>query len=140
MDMKSTKRFEHICLRSNLDLKSFGEQFQKVLAIPKMEYDFENETEWLTVDVNGFNYNISRPYEEGTLQQWDDTTPNDCNFGIVFSIHKDHPYVLDNIWVDNMVADMCQQLARTFNTTVYHHRSFTFDKYISEHKNIAFSP
>ena len=105
-----------------------------------MKYDFENETEWLTIDVGGLNYNISRPYEEGTLQEWDDTTPQGCNFGIVLSIHKDNPSVLDNAWVDKTVADICGQLARTFNTTVYHHRTFTFGVDKSERKNIIFNP
>lgn len=105
-----------------------------------MEYDYENETEWLTVDADRLNYNISRPYEEGTLQEWDDTTPEGCNFGIVLSIHKDHPSVLDNIWVDKTVADICERLSKTFNTPVYHHRTFTFGVDKSERKNVVFNP
>jgi hypothetical protein len=140
MDIEVTKRLEHICLKSELDLKTFGAKFITALSLPTMEYDFENETEWLTVDVGEFNYNISRPYEEGTLQEWDDTTPQGCNFGIVLSIHKDNPLVLDNAWVDKTVADICGQLARTFNTIVYHHRTFTFGVDKSERKNIIFNP
>ncbi|MES2566277.1 MAG: hypothetical protein V4565_05390 [Bacteroidota bacterium] len=140
MDIKETKRLEHICLKSDLDLKSFGDKFQTVLSLPTMEHDFENETEWLTVDLDGINYNISKPYEEGTLQEWDDETPEGCNIGIVLSIHKDHTYVLDNSWVDKMVANVCGQLAKTFNTIIYHHRTFTFGVDISERKNIVFNP
>jgi hypothetical protein len=140
MDIKVTKRLEHICLKSDMDLKTFGEKFQTALSIPTMEHDYENETEWLTVDEDRLNYNISRPYDEGTLQEWDDTTPEGCNIGIVLSIHKDHPFVLDNSWVDNIVANICRKLVKTFNVTVYHHRTFTFGVDISEQKNIVFNP
>jgi len=140
MDVEITKRLEHICLKSDLDLQSFGEKFQTVLSLPTMVHDYENETEWLTVNKDYINYNISRPYEEGTLQDWDETTPKGCNFGISVSIHKDHPSVLDNVWVDKMVAIVCEQLATTFNTTVYHHRTFTFGVGNSERKNIIFNP
>jgi hypothetical protein len=140
MDIEVTKRLEHICLKSDLDLQTFGEKFVTALSLPTMRYDFENETEWLTLDFGDLNYNISRPYEEGTLQEWDETTPHGCNFGIVLSIHKDHPSVLDNAWVDKTVAGICGQLASTFNTTVYHHRTFTFGVDKSERKNIVFNP
>lgn len=140
MDIEETKRLEHICLKSDLDLQTFGEKFKTVLALPTMEYDYENKTEWLTVNVDRLNYNISRPYEEGTLQEWDYTTPEGCNFEIVLSIHKDHPCALDNIWVDKTVADICEKLSKTFNTTVYHHRTFTFGIDKSERKNIVFNP
>lgn len=140
MEIEVTKRLEHICLKSDLDLHTFGEEFVAALSLPTMEYDFENATEWLTIDVDQLNYNISKPYEEGTLQEWDDATPEGCNFGIVLSIHKDNPWVLDNESVDVMVAGICQQLARTFKTIVYHHRTFTFGADKSERKNIIFNP
>jgi hypothetical protein len=140
MDIQVIKRLEHISLKSELDLMAFGELFQKELTLPTMKYDYENETEWLEIDQDGINYNISRPYKEGTLQEWDDTTPKGCNFGIILSIHKDHPYVLDNKWVDNIVGKFCKQLAITYNTTVNHHRSFIFGIGISERKNIMFYP
>lgn len=140
MDIIDTKRLEHICLYCEQDLKSFGEKFQTVLTLPTMEYDFENETEWLTVDVDGINYNISKPYEEGTLQEWDEETPKDCNIGIVISLHKDHVFVSDNLWVDKMVANICRKLAKALNTTIYHHRTFIFGQDISDRKNIVFNP
>jgi hypothetical protein len=140
MNSEVVKRLEHISLRSDLDLQIFGEIFQKALTLPAMAHDYENETEWLDVDYNWINYNISKPYEEGTLQEWDDTVPERCNFGIVLCIHKDHPYVLNNIWVDNMVAGVCRQLAKAFDTSVYHHRTITFGIDKSVKKNIVFNP
>jgi hypothetical protein len=140
MEIEITKRLEHVCLRSDLDLQTFGEQFQQALTLPTMKHDYENETEWLEIDRDGVNYNISRPYQEGTLQEWDDTTPVGCNFGIVLSLHKDHPFVHDNIWVDNMVANVCRHIAMTFNAVVYHHRTFTFGIDKSERKNAIFNP
>jgi len=140
MNIQEIKRLEHITLKSDLDLLTFGEKFQKALTLPAMARDYENETEWLEIDHHGINYNISRPYNPGTLQEWDDTTPEGCNFGIVLGIHNDHPHVLNNTWVDNMVANICRQLAKTFNTHVYHHRTFTFGIDKSERKNIVFNP
>lgn len=140
MDIQTIRRLEHVTLQSDLDLLTFGERFRKALKLPPMKHDNENETEWFDVDQDGINYSVSRPYEEGTLQDWDDTTPEGCNFGIVLGIHKDHPNVFDNIWVDNMVREICQQLAATFNTSVYHHRTFTFGVDKSERKNLMFSP
>ena len=140
MEIQTIKRLEHVALRSDLDLKTFGEKFQNALTLPPMEYDYENETEWLDIDHQGINYNISRPYEEGTLQEWDDTTPEGCNFGIVLGIHKDHPHVFGDTWVDNTIANICRQLAKAFHTLVYHHRTFTFGIDVSERKNIVFDP
>lgn len=126
MDIKQIKILEHITLKSDLDLLSFGEKFQDAFTFPAMKRDYENETEWLDIEHDGIGYNISRPYEEGTLQDWDDTTPEGCNFGITLSFHRDHPHVLDNSWVNNLVANVCVQLTITFNTPVYHHRTSTF--------------
>lgn len=140
MDIQTIRRLEHVTLRSDLDLITFGEKFQKALKLPQMEHDYENETEWLDIEHDGINYNVSRPYDEGTLQEWDDTTPEGCNFGIVLGIHKDNPHVLDDTWVDNTVANICRQLADTFQTSVYHHRTFTFGVDVSKRKNILFNP
>lgn len=126
MDIEVTKRNEHICLKSDLDLKVFGEKFVELLSLPSMEYDFENETEWLTIDFEKFGYNISKPYEDGTLQEWDDTVPEGCNFGIVLSIRKDHPSAHDELWINKMITEICEQLAEAFNTNVYYHRTCIF--------------
>lgn len=140
MKIELTKRLEHICLQCALDLKIFGVHFEKTIGLPAMEYGFENETEWLCLDLENFSYNISRPFIKGTLQEWDKTTPIGCNFGIVISIHQDHPFVLDDDWVDKTVADFCKNLANCFNTKVYHHRSFIFGIDKSELKQIEFTP
>lgn len=140
MSIEVIRRLEYICLKSNLDLQTFGEKFETAFSLPKMEYDFENETEWLAIDLGELNYNISRPYEAGALQEWDDTTPEGCNFGIVLNIYKNNPLVFDNAWFDKTVADFCGQLARTFNTIVYHYRTFTFGVNKSERKNSIFNP
>ncbi len=140
MDIEVTKRSEHISLKSDLDLKAFGEKFTTLLSLPKMEYDYENATEWLTIDIDKLNYNISKPFEEGTLQEWDNTVPEGCNFGIGLSFHKDHPSVHDSVWVDKTVATICQQLSKAFNTTVYHHRTLILGPHKNERKSIVFNP
>jgi hypothetical protein len=77
MDIQLVKRLEHITLKSELDLLTFGGKFQEVLTLPTMEHDYENETEWLEIDQDEIYYNVSKPYEEGTLQEWDDTLASD---------------------------------------------------------------
>ena len=138
MNLESISRLEHICLKSDLNLKVFGEKFELALSLPKMEYDYENETEWLEIDLKDIYYNISKPYQEGTLQEWDDTVPQDCNFGISISFHKNHPFIFDNNRIDKKIANICEILAHTFNTDVYHHRTFILGK--NESRNIIFNP
>jgi len=130
-----------MALRSELDLKKFCEKFVTVLGLPPMSYDSENETEWGNVDHNGIDYNVSRPYEEGTLQQWDDTTPIGCNFGVTVSIRKKNPFADNDKWIfDNLIAKICNRLANAFNTSVYYHRTQIFELNKNVQRSVAFNP
>jgi hypothetical protein len=69
MDSKTINRIEHAALRSELELKNFCEKFSGLFSVPQMNFDYENETEWGEVSDGYIQYNVSKPYEAGTLQE-----------------------------------------------------------------------
>ena len=104
-----------------------------------MHFDSENETEWGVIEFENIEYDVSRPFEKGTLQEWDYSTPTDCNYGITLVIHKNHPSANDSKWVtDNLVAYVANCLASTFRTPVYYHRTW-FGIGRNEIKNTTFN-
>lgn len=138
MHPHQTKRQEHLALYSPLGLEDFCAKFKTSLRLPEMCFGNENETEWGVIEFENIEYNISRPFESGTLQEWDNSTPRDCNFGITLSIHKNHPSANDPKWInDNLVVVVATRLANTFKTPVHYHRTwFGIDR--NEIKNITF--
>ncbi len=75
--------FEHITFKSELSLKDFMDILCKEIPLFNVKYEYENETEWYTAcDVDNIEVNISRPYEENTLNEWDNSVPEGYNFGI----------------------------------------------------------
>ena len=79
---------EHLAIYSPLNLKGFCNKLKIILNMPDFEFDYENETEWGESQKNNLTINVSRPYEIGKLQEWDDTVPRECNFEI--SITKEN--------------------------------------------------
>lgn len=139
MQPDQIKRQEHLAIYSPLGLQDFCAKFKTSLELPEMHFEFENETEWGVLEFENIEYNVSRPFEKGTLQEWDDSTPADCNYGITLAIHKNHPSANDSEWVnENLVAYVANQLVRTFKTPVYYHRTWLgIDR--NEIKNITFN-
>jgi hypothetical protein len=138
--MKTITRLEHITFSSELDLFTFGEKLGEVLLLPPLQLNYDNGTEWLCTDHDHITYDLTRSNEEGLLQQWDSSVPEESNFGLVLLFHKTHPHAFDNNWVDHMIAKICGKLATVFNTKVYHHRSMTFDAPDNERTTMVFHP
>lgn len=84
--------------------------------MPDFVFDYENESEWGESKKGDLTINVSRPFKIGTLQEWDDTVPDKCNFGI--SITN------ENIDL-NEVRRIGQLIADEFRSTVYYHRTWT---------------
>ena len=106
---------EHLALYSGLNLKDFCSRLTYLLDLQDFEFDSENETEWGKSQKDGFIINISRPFEIGTLQNWDDSVPDKCNFGIS----------IDEKNIDlTKVKDIGQLIADELKTSVYHHRTW----------------
>jgi hypothetical protein len=120
-----TRRAEHLAFWSPLSLLELCTAVQKGLCLPNFEYDRENETEWGTAVSGGIEYNISRPYEEGTLQRWDSSVPSDCNIGVFLSVSRapTEPRDADQSATE-IVLLVGQVLADLFGQPIYHHRTW----------------
>jgi len=85
----------------------------------------DNETEWGIAETQDTQYNISRPYEVGSLQEWDDTVPDGCNFGISLILFRSHPNAHDHDWaVNHLVTPVAQKIANEFNIPVHYRRTW----------------
>lgn len=141
MDDKIIRILEYVTLQCELDLKAFCEKFIKVLGLPQMSFDFENETEWGEVNYEHIHYNVSKPYAVGTLKEWDNTVPYDCNFGVSFGVMNGHTFAENETWIfENIVQKISERLADEFNTTVYYHRTHLVSECKNISRKIAFSP
>ncbi len=82
--MLNAKRLHHLALFSSLSLEEFCAKFTAAFGLPKIDFDFENETEWGSVEFMDIGYNISRPFEKGVLQEWDSSVPIGCILALQF--------------------------------------------------------
>jgi hypothetical protein len=110
-----TLLMEHLALSSELDLQAFCGRLQKILDLPVFIYDHENRTEWGFIEVENIEYNVSRPYEPGTLREWDGTVPLGCNFGISLILYREPPHSHSHEWAfNNLVVPIGQKIADEF--------------------------
>jgi hypothetical protein len=115
---------EHLALRAELPLEVFCARFRLALNLPYFQFDCENETAWGQTVVDHVEYNVSKPYEEGTLQEWDETVPAGCNFGILLQLFAGHAHPTHEWAWEHLVKPIAQTVADEFCTTVYHHRTW----------------
>lgn len=98
---------------------------QRGFKLPDFEYDCENETEWGSVKHEGIDFNVSRPYERGVLEEWDGSVPVGCTIGVTLTAFKDCPPGQDPHWTSNdLVERVGQRLANLLGLRVYHHRTW----------------
>jgi hypothetical protein len=125
MEINRIRFTEHLAIDSQLSLQEFCSAIQQRLGLPDFEFDYENETEWGLVEYEGIEYNVSRPYEPGTLQGWDETVAAGCNFKVTLTVGKERPSDQDIEWSSaELVPSIGQVLAELFDTPVYHHRTW----------------
>jgi hypothetical protein len=116
---------ENLCTTSTLSLEEFCDKLSKELALPDFEYDAENETEWGWVEIDHIEINVSRPYESGKLQDWDESAPPDCNFGISLVVANNAPTAWNSMWsLEELVPKFAQRIANVIDKSVYHHRTW----------------
>jgi hypothetical protein len=116
---------EHLALEIPISLRAFCECCRKILDLPDFTYDSDNETEWGIAQLQDCEFNVSRPYELGTLQEWDDSVPDGCNTGISLIVDDSHPHGHDHHWAfSHLVAPHAQRLANEFNILVHFHRTW----------------
>jgi len=83
--------------------------------MPNFTFDYENDTKWGESKKDDLIINVSRPFEIGTLQDWDNTIPDGCNFGI--SITKSKIELSEIEEIGKLIAD-------EFDTSVHYHRTW----------------
>ncbi|KXX66691.1 hypothetical protein [Flammeovirga sp. SJP92] len=106
---------EHLALYSELNLSDFCNKISDLFVLPKFVLDSENETEWGESKKGDLQINVSRPFEIGTLQEWDDTVPEGCNFGIIIT----KPNIKQK-----EVEKIGELITNEFKTSVFHHRTW----------------
>src|SRR5512138_921385 len=115
---------EHLAVECELNLQDFCTRLQTALGLPEFNFDGENLTEWGSVEVGYVEYNVSRPYDPGMLQKWDQTLPPGCNFGISLIVYREHPRAGDQQWSFNkLVTPIGQIIADEFDIDVHYHRT-----------------
>src|SRR5262245_41186824 len=126
MEADRVRLMEHLatdCRR--LALEEFCDVMQRRFAFPDFEYDFENEAEWGLAEHEGIEYNVTRPYERGTLEEWDGSVPVGCNYGVTLMVANDCPPNWDAVWsLAILVPRIGQGLAEVLDRRVYHHRTW----------------
>jgi hypothetical protein len=125
MEFNRIRLLEHLAVDCPLSLLQFCDEMQRRFGLPDFEFNFENETEWGQVEHNSIEFNVSRPYERGTLEEWDGSVPVGCNFGITLMLAQDSPPGHDAEWSSaELVPRIGQGLADLLGRRVYHHRTW----------------
>jgi hypothetical protein len=125
MEFNRVRFMELLAIDCPLSLQKFCDAMQREFGLPDFTFDFENETEWGLVEHEGVEYNVSRPYERGTLEEWDGSVPAGCNLGITLMVSQDCPPGQDAEWSSaELVPLIAQGLADLLGRRVYHHRSW----------------
>lgn len=106
---------EHLALYSKLNLIDFCKRISDLIGLPEFVFDSENETEWGESKKGDLLINVSKPFEIGTLQDWDATVPAGCNFGITITKPKIKQREIEKIG---------GLIANEFKTSVFHHRTW----------------
>ena len=119
-----TQLMEMLALYSECSLSDFCSRLQRICELPGFRFDSENETEWGLVEVANVEYNVSRPFTEGTLQEWDDSVPAGCNIGLSLIIYREHANANHEWAIDNLVRPIARRIANEFQETVYYHRTW----------------
>lgn len=113
---------EHLATKADLSLEDFCTKLTAGLKLPEFEYDAENETEWGLAQIGDFEINVSRPYTAGTLQAWDSSTPDGCNFGVSLIVAESAPLGQNAEWAcKELVPPYAQMIANIIGSDVYHH-------------------
>lgn len=125
MEFSRDRHMELLALDCPLSLREVCLAMQHRFALSEFEFDRENETEWGLVEQHGIEYNVSNPYEAGTLQKWDSTVPVGCTIGIALVVSRDCPSDWDTTWSSSvLVPQIGQALADLLRCRIYHHRTW----------------
>jgi hypothetical protein len=122
MQLARIQIMEHCAFSSALSLHALCDEIRRHFGLPEFEYDSENMTEWGTTEQDGLEYNISRPFEEGTLQEWDGSVPPGCNVGVSLSVSRGacEPAEAERFSME-ITSRFAQEMADLLAVSVHHH-------------------
>ena len=120
MTPEETELMEHLAVRTDLPLREICSRLEHALHTPPFVFDSENETEWGIAAMDAIELNVSRPYEEGTLKEWDDSVPDGFDVGVTICVPRGAP-----IPSAERIASIAQTIASALRATVVHHRTWT---------------
>lgn len=124
MESQSIQVSEHFAFFSPLPLKALCEAVRARLGLPEFDGS-EDATEWGISEDDGLEYNISRPFADGTLQAWDRSVPAGCNVGLALSVSRTHSKWTDGGCIsEDFVLSVAQAVANLLGVPVHHHRTW----------------
>lgn len=116
---------EHLAFELESSLTDCTDSVGRALDVPNWSGEFENETEWSCAQVDGLELNLSRPYETGVLESWDETVPSGCNFGFSIQVSEEHPLAKNpERFALETVPALAQRLADRLGVAIHYHRSW----------------
>lgn len=119
---------EHLTFNSDLTLMECIELLRKSLSLDEFQFDYENENNWgWTYDEDRIEINVSKPFEENKLSEWDPTVPKGCNFGVSLmsndSNFKYDPRNYNHDYVINkLIPKYVSAIEQITKAKVYYHR------------------
>ncbi len=137
--MSKIQLMEHLALRCEMELRPFCARLRLALNLPPGQFDYENATEWATFTVGQLEYNVSRPYEDGTLQEWNDSVPAGCNFAIGLHLLVEHPPTTHEWRLTHLVEPVAKTIAAEFGQPVHYHSTW-LGPGLYERRNRQFAP
>jgi hypothetical protein len=130
MTPRDPRVIEHLATKADLSLEDFCTKLMAGLNMPGFNYDVENETEWGLAQLGDFEINVSRPYTPGTLQAWDSSTPDGCNFAVLLIVAESAPLDQNAEWASKeLVPQYAQMIANIIGADVYHHSVWSQGKF-----------
>ncbi|MDQ0890248.1 hypothetical protein QFZ81_005336 [Paenibacillus sp. V4I9] len=119
---------EHLSFNSDFTLVDFIQLLRKSLSLDEFQFDYENENNWgWTYDEDRIEINVSKPFEEDKLYEWDSTVPRGCNFGISLMSNDSnfnydpHKYHHDFV-INKLITKYISAIEHITKTKIYYHR------------------
>jgi hypothetical protein len=123
-----SKPFQHVealACATDLALDDVVSSLGEHVPFDSFDFDAENETEWASAELDWGQLNISRPYETGTLYEWDESTPEGATVAILLMLARprDGDVAAQAEQGASLARRWGQWLADALGCEVVHHRT-----------------
>ena|SRR5690348_11491298 len=116
---------EHFALTSRLALEEICARLAQVLETSSFAFDSEKDTRWAEARAGRFVINVSCPYEDGTLQEWDESVPAGATVAVTVGVPMGESCDGPQWSLRELVPRFGRAIASALETTVIHHRTWT---------------